>query len=481
MKHLLVSTIFLGFLFSSVISYSQTNDTSSANQLLKNRGEVYFRARLKNREELDTICTMVSVDDFRDGCIYAYANRQEWINFLKMNKDFELLTPPSMLLNINELNMGNVNKEDDPLTTWNFYPTYQQYLDFMTGFATAYPTICKVDTIGTTVQGRLILAVKISDSVQFELGKPRFLYTSSIHGDELTGYVLMLHLIDYLLSGYGSDQRITSMLNNTEIWINPLANPDGTYHGGNNTVFGATRFNANNIDLNRNFPDPAAGPHPDGNSWQQETVNFMSFADTNHFVQSMNFHGGSQVFNYPWDTWAKLHPDNSWFNYLGREWADTVHKYAPSGYMTDMDNGVTNGYAWYRITGGRQDYMTYFQYGREVTLEISTIKTPSASQLPNYWNYNYHSFLNYIEQAEYGINGQITDTITGEPLSAKVTITTHDFDNSQVYSYLPSGCYFRPVYTGNYKLNFTAAGYFPKIFTNVGSTNLSTTRLNVQM
>ena len=316
---------------------------------------------------------------------------------------------------------------------------------------------------------------------QFELGKPRFLYTSSIHGDELTGYVLMLHLIDYLLSGYGSDQRITSMLNNTEIWINPLANPDGTYHGGNNTVFGATRFNANNIDLNRNFPDPAAGPHPDGNSWQQETVNFMSFADTNHFVQSMNFHGGSQVFNYPWDTWAKLHPDNSWFNYLGREWADTVHKYAPSGYMTDMDNGVTNGYAWYRITGGRQDYMTYFQYGREVTLEISTIKTPSASQLPNYWNYNYHSFLNYIEQAEYGINGQITDTITGEPLSAKVTITTHDFDNSQVYSYLPSGWYFRPVYQGNYTLNFTADGYFPKTVTNVGSTNLSTTRLNVQM
>ena len=46
----------------------------------------------------------------------------------------------------------------------------------------------------------------------------------------------MLHLIDYLLTNYGTDTRVTNMINNMVIWINPLANPDGTYHGGNNTV-----------------------------------------------------------------------------------------------------------------------------------------------------------------------------------------------------------------------------------------------------
>jgi len=50
------------------------------------------------------------------------------------------------------------------------------------------------------------------------------MYTSSMHGDELTGYVLMLRLIDSLLSTYGTNPRVTNLVNNFEIWINPLAN-----------------------------------------------------------------------------------------------------------------------------------------------------------------------------------------------------------------------------------------------------------------
>jgi hypothetical protein len=195
----------------------------------------------------------------------------------------------------------------------------------------------------------------------------------------------------------------------------------------------------------------------------------------------MNFHGGAEVFNYPWDTWAKHHADNDWFDFLGREWADTVHLYCPAGYMTFLDNGVTNGYAWYSITGGRQDYMTYFQHGREVTLEISDTKTLPASQLVNYWNYNYRSFLNYIEQANYGINGQVTDTLTGQPLKVLVNIFLHDFDHSEVYSNLPTGWYFRPVEEGSYTMVFTADGYFPKTVPNVSVSKWNTTRLNVKM
>jgi hypothetical protein len=210
----------------------------------------------------------------------------------------------------------------------------------------------------------------------------------------------------------------------------------------------------------------------------------MNFADSFHLVISMNFHGGAEVFNYPWDTWAKLHPDDSWFDFLGREYADTVHLYSPSGYFTDLDNGVTNGYDWYRITGGRQDYMTYFQHGREVTLEISDIKTLQPYQLyqlENYWNYNYRSFLNYIEQANYGINGQITDTLTGQPLKVKVEIFLHDFDSSFIYSHLPTGWYFRPIDEGTYDLTFSASGYFTKAVQNVNVSRWNTTRLNVKM
>lgn len=64
----------------------------------------------------------------------------------------------------------------------------------------------------------------------------------------------MLRLIDTLLSSYGTDQRLTNLINNLEIWICPDTNPDGTYYGGNNSVSGARRYNYNGYDLNRNFP-----------------------------------------------------------------------------------------------------------------------------------------------------------------------------------------------------------------------------------
>ncbi|HPK04548.1 MAG TPA: DUF2817 domain-containing protein [Bacteroidales bacterium] len=142
----------------------------------------------------------------------------------------------------------------------------------MSDFSVNYPEICQIHEIGTLVSGRKLLAARISKNIGSESDKPRFLYTSTIHGDELTGYVLSLQLIDYLLTNYGTDPYISRLVDSIDIWINPLANPDGTFHFGNNTINGAKRYNAQNIDLNRNYPDPKAGPHPDNKPWQEETV-----------------------------------------------------------------------------------------------------------------------------------------------------------------------------------------------------------------
>jgi hypothetical protein len=481
MKKILSLTLIIIAILTAGKLNAQRNNEKLLDGLFASTGEIYFKFNVNEKNEVDRLSSVISIDNYKNSEVYAYANRKEFSRFLDYHYTYTILPNPSSLLSESELNMGNINKGPGSRTIWNFYPTYQQYLDFMAGFASTYPDICKIDTIGTTYQNRLLLAVKISDSVNYVRDVPKFLYTSSIHGDELTGFVMMMHLIDSLLSGYNNSTRITDMIKNTAIYINPLANPDGTYHGGNNTVMGATRYNAHSVDMNRNYPDPADGPHPDGNSWQQETVNFMNFAGINHFVTSINFHGGEEVFNYPWDTWSRLNADDAWWQFVAREWADTVHHYGPAGYMTDEMNGITNGYAWYRITGGRQDYMNYFRLSREATLEISSIKTPPASQLIGFWNYNYHSFLNYIEEVNFGINGKVTDTVTGEPLAAKVFIPSHDIDSTFVYSYLPTGWYYRPIYHGTWTLNFTCPGYFPKTISNVTVTDRTTTRLNVKM
>ncbi|MDD4847397.1 MAG: M14 family zinc carboxypeptidase, partial [Bacteroidales bacterium] len=170
-----------------------------------------------------------------------------------------------------------------------------------------------------------------------EEAEPQVLYTSSIHGDEVTGYVLMLRFIDYLLSHYGNDTEITDLLDHLEIWICPLANPDGTFHDGNNSVNGATRANAHGVDLNRNFKDFVYGDHPDDESWQVETESFMEFQAEHDFVLGINIHGGTEVLNYPWDNNPTLHADDDWWQFICREYVDTVHLYSSDNYMTELN------------------------------------------------------------------------------------------------------------------------------------------------
>ncbi len=333
----------------------------------------------------------------------------------------------------------------------------------------------------------MLLALKISANTNLNKAKPRFLYTSSIHGDEPLGYVLMLHLIDSLLSGYGNVSRITKLVDNIDIYINPLANPDGTYSGGDSTIYGATRYNINNVDLNRSYPNSVYGQNLDSNKWEPETKAFIDYASKIHFTMSANLHGGSELVNYPWDSWSRLAADDNWWQCVSQEFADTIHKYSIPGYFADPDinggTGISNGYAWYDIYGSRQDYMNFYQHCRESTIEMSNDKIPFAGYLLTYWKYTNRSFFNYIEKSLQGIKGIVTDSSKGKPIFAKVFINGHDKDSSHVWSSLPDGDYHRLIYSGTYDLTFSATGYYSKTFKNINVSGVcdSATVLNVKL
>lgn len=475
---LLFIPIFIAIAFVSVLSaqeQSREPGIMSANFYLQSRGEVYFRIKLKSKADIHNLTKIISIDKTDNNFVYAYANNKQFTNFSKLNLNYEILPPPSSL---KQLKMSKSLKD---VYNWDTYPTYEQYINMMYEFESNYPGLCKVYNIGTSVEGRDILFVKISDNTQIKEAEPGFLYSSTMHGNETTGYILMLRYINYLLSNYDVAHRIKYLIDNIELWINPLSNPDGTYSGGDSTVNGATRFNANNIDLNRNFPDPEDGLHPDGENWQPETVAMMNFMEERNFVLSANFHTGSEVVNYPWDTWKKLHADDDWYKYISHQYADTAQAYSPAGYLNGFDDGITNGYAWYSINGGRQDYVNYYLHSREVTIELSNTNIPDGADLPAYWEYNYRSFVNYMEQCLYGINGIVTDSISGKPLPAKIKVLTHDFDSSFIYSDSINGNYYRLIYQGTYDLKFSAPGYYTKTIYGVQAINRQSTHLDVKL
>ncbi len=469
-----IITLLLVLAVFSAMAQNRIENYSKA-ELFKTDGEIFFA--LPGAAPIANILSkIISIDKISGDTIYAYASRKEFDRLV--NSGSHLFAP---LQHPGDLIHAEMSSDPREVLTWNYYPTYGAYEEIMAQFANSYPDLCKIYNFGTLPSGRKLLVARISDNVGVEEDEPEFLYTSTMHGDETTGYVLMLHLIDYLLTNYGQDARVTEMVNGIDLWINPLANPDGTYFGGNNTVNGSRRYNANYVDLNRNYPDPEDGPHPDGSAWQPETLAFMAFAEERSFVMSANFHGGAEVMNYPWDTWYKLTADDSWWKLVCRQYADTAHVNSPAGYMTGFQNGITNGAAWYSIGGGRQDYMNYFHQCREVTAEVSNTKLVPASQLLNFWNYNYRSLLNYIKQVTYGVRGTVTDSLTGEPLKAMVYITGHDKDSSMVFTSLPVGNYHRLLKAGTYNLTFIADGYMEKTISNVTVQDLSTVRLDVKL
>jgi hypothetical protein len=453
------------------------SDAQELPDILKKGNEIYFTFQVKALSEINMLTNLISIDNVRDKTVWAYANTPQYLKFLKLGYDITLLPSPGDGPGIEMTNHIVLS----PLTTWNYYPTYTAYESLMAQFQSMYPAICNLDTITMLASGRRLLVLKISDNVNSNEAEPEFLYSSSIHGDETTGYILMLHLADYLLSNYGTNPEATELINNVELYICPLANPDGTYYGGNNSVSGARRYNMNGVDLNRNYPDPQNGQHPDNLAWQPETVAFMDFATQHHFVAGANFHGGAEVVNYPWDTWPTLHPDDNWCQFISREYADTVHLHAPSTYMDDLYNGVTNGYAWYEVNGGRQDYMNYYHHCREITIEISNIKLLPAAQLLTLWDYNWRSLIQWIKEARYGIHGVITDQVTGLPVAAKVFINGHDNNNSEVYSTANVGDYHRLLKAGTYTLEITAPCYQTQTITGVVVSDHATFTLNIQL
>lgn len=436
----------------------------------------FLKVEFNDRSDLSKISRVISIDEqiIKGNTVYAYANNLELKRFSDMGYKFKIVEEPKV--DAKSLTMATSVSQ---MANWDKYPTYEVYVEMMKKFATDYPAICKLDTIGFSIQNRAILALKISDNVNQEEEEAEFLYSGQMHGDEIVSYMLFLQLADYLLSNYETNTRVANMVDNLEIWINPASNPDGTYKGGNNSVAGSQRGNANNIDLNRNFPDPEDGQNPDGNEWQKENIAMMEFAAEHNFVMSANSHSGAVCINYPWDTWQKLHPDDAWMQLVSRVYADAAQEGANNnGYMTRFDNGITNGYAWYSVSGGRQDYFNYFLHCREVVLELSEVKKIAASQLPTHWNYNKEAMLGYLEECLYGVRGTVKNQ-DDEPISAKIVTVGHDADNSEVYTDADKGDYYRLIKAGTYNLEFSAYGYISKTIENVSVTDKQATSLNV--
>lgn len=449
--------------------YRETSNNDKLRKIISDYGQAEVIVPDPGREAIDFLSRNVSIRSVNDKGVSIIISTVtvEW--FISSGFSYSLVEPSPVKGVVSSSNVKEAME-------WDSYPTYRQYDSIMRFFSEEYPSLCLLDTIGTTPDGRLVLVLKISDNCREDEDEPEVFLSSTMHGDETGGFILMLRLADYLLENYESDSRIRELADNIEIWINPLANPDGTYTDGNE-IYMPVRGNAAGYDLNRNFPDPVMP----GTVPQKETLDMMKFLSERRFVLSANFHSGVEVVNYPWDRWVRDHADRLWFYTLSRAYADTAHRYSPPGYMDYLDNGVTNGYRWYPVYGSRQDYVTWELHGREITIEVDDDFVTPVYDLQELWDNNRRSLLGLMENALFGIHGLVTDAENGDPVPALILVKGHDKDRSEAYADTTAGSFVRFLSPGTWDLSLSAFGYRDTTITDVMVSTYEKTNLTVNM
>lgn len=487
MKKLYIITALL--LAVSMVFGQTKSDLQFIEQTLENRGEVVLRfPHNGNRELVRELNRIMSIDKVTDTYAEAYANRAEYEQFKTYGIEYEPVY--EYYRQTRALNMATSVAQ---MANWDRYPTYAVYLEMMQNYAQNYPTLCKMDTIGYSVYGRPIINMTISDNVGVDEDEPEFWWSSTMHGDETSGWYFLIRLVDDLLTKYGTDPQITNLVNNVEIYISPNTNPDGTFYRSNDgtSIANARRYNYNSVDLNRNFPFVTnTASHTAQYPNEPEITMMTAYADAHNFVMSANCHGGDECMNYPWDEDGWTHarhpnPDDSWWEYVSWMFVDTVHAINANRFTGPSDvsgsNGVTKGSEWYSIDGGRQDYMNYYKHIKETTVEFTTTKLLGTEYLDTYWGYYRKSILNYTEQVLYGFRGIVTDGCTNQPLSGvQVFINNHDADGTEVYTADPVGDYHRPIYAGTYSVTFSKEGYTSQTF-EITTQNMACQRLDVTL
>jgi hypothetical protein len=233
------------------------------------------------------------------------------------------------------------------------YRSYDEHVVFMNDLVTAYPHLAEMVNLGSSVEGRILWAIRITGP---GADKPAVLYHGAQHGNEIMGAANIAFIARRLLADYGTDSRVTALVDNVEWFLLPIMNPDGYEQGD--------RYNANGYDLNRNWGGPGAYP---GAFSQPETAALRDFLTAHHNVRAyVDLHSYGFMIMWAWEYTPQLCEDDATFDFLGTEMAERIAGVRGTGYPHRGPVYTTI----YPVHGGSIDYC-YGELGLwSITFEI---------------------------------------------------------------------------------------------------------------
>ena len=235
-------------------------------------------------------------------------------------------------------------KEAGILVDFGPYYTYAEAIAKMDTLHARYPNIVSEKwVIGQSIQGRDIYAFRISDNPEMDEDEPAVLLDAVTHAREPGGLSTVFGFVDYLVERYGTDPEITWLIDNREIYIIPIINPDGYVYNEQNS-HGRWRKNMRDndndgvfeedydgVDLNRNFgymwgyDNTGSSPYPGDQTYrgtgpfsEPETQAVRELTDSVRPVLALNYHTYSNLLIFPWGYVNQPTPDQALFEAMSQ-------------------------------------------------------------------------------------------------------------------------------------------------------------------
>jgi len=334
----------LALCLNTPLCVSQTATSSSARSY---SGDKVVRTRIRDQRDLRTMLALspdmwseaagIGPVDFRVPCDAMDALRDSGIPFTVLIDDVRVLLDAEAA-RIAATKEGENTRGASWFAEYKMLPEIEAYMATLQAIA---PNRVALINIGQSLQQRDTRGMTIVGTGGTRQ-RPAVLLNACQHAREWISPMTNMYIADALVRQYGSNPRITRILDRVRFIVVPVSNPDGyafTWTSGNRLWRKNRRQNSNGtfgVDINRNWgfqwggvgasTNPADETYRGTAAWSEpETVNLRELILANSDIRAhVDLHSYSQYILYPWAYTPAATPNAAMFSSLGSSIAQTI-------------------------------------------------------------------------------------------------------------------------------------------------------------
>ncbi len=392
------------------------------------------------------------------------------------SRQVDLIVDASELNWLKRAGFGPLVVKTDPLafSPDSRYQSPEKIESALKQLAASYPELAAVKSIGKSLEGRDIWAIRLTSNVKVEdPSKPHVFFNSMHHAREVMTSEIGLDIVETLLSGYGTDEKITQWLNSYVVDVIPMLNVDGnSLVWSKDSMWRKNARGGYGVDINRNYPyawnscrgssgsryaqdyrGESAGSEP-------ETRVMMNFVQSIRPVLSISYHSYSEIVIYPYGCEGQRTETHAVVERIGKELAGKLKKDDGKGtYVAGTAPELL-----YSVDGGDIDWL--YAVGQVIPFVIEVNSTAQGFQ-PAYSRWRDKTVQNQREGWRYilsrmdgaSVYGQIKNGEGQGVSGARVRVRDATGEFAQTVLVNPSGHFHVIVNPGTYRIAVEAAGY----------------------